>query len=146
VEANVDHVVLWVEDPARAVAFYRDVIGLEPLRVAEYEAGKAPFPSVRLSAQSVIDLMPKAMAITVNAVGRQHGLTIDAAGSPTHHLCLAVSREDFEALRERLVANGISASFGLKEAFGARGSAVESFYFPDPDQNVLEARYYMPDH
>ena len=30
----------------------------------------------------------------------------------------------------------------MKSSFGARGLAPHTFYFGDPDGNVLEARYY----
>jgi hypothetical protein len=30
----------------------------------------------------------------------------------------------------------------MEKSFGARGLAPETFYFPDPDGNVIEARYY----
>ena len=33
-------------------------------------------------------------------------------------------------------------SFAMKESFGARGQAPDAFYFHDPDQNIIEARYY----
>ena len=40
----------------RSLSFYEQVVGLEPLRVEEFKAKKAAFPSVRLSPRSVIDL------------------------------------------------------------------------------------------
>jgi glyoxylase I family protein len=144
-EADIDHIVLWCEDPLRSVAFYRDVVGFEPLRLAEYEAKAAPFPSVRLSPRAVIDLMARRMAPRINEMARGIGVTGDAAGHPHNHVCLAMSREDYEALRARLTAAGVDTSFGLKEAFGARGGAASTFYFSDPDGNILEARYYGPE-
>jgi hypothetical protein len=30
----------------------------------------------------------------------------------------------------------------MQQSFGARGLAPEAFYFKDPDNNVIEARYY----
>jgi glyoxylase I family protein len=142
VQAEIDHVVLWVEDPLRAVAFYRDVVGFEALRVAEYEAKSVPFPSVRVSPRSVIDFAPRRMAAPVNGMARKAGLTNDAAGHCLNHLCLAMSRGDFDALRARLRAAGVDSSFTLTDAFGARGKAPDTFYFADPDGNVVEARYY----
>ena len=40
-EMEIDHVVLWVGDPKRALEFYVDVIGLEALRAQDFEDGKA---------------------------------------------------------------------------------------------------------
>jgi glyoxylase I family protein len=47
-----------------------------------------------------------------------------------------------EALRKRLADNGVSASTVMTNSFGARGLAPEAFYFRDPDNNVIEARFY----
>lgn len=144
-QADIDHVVLWVEDPLTALAFYRDVVGLEGLRAEAFEASQAPFPSVRLSARSILDLMPKTMAPLVSGFGRQAGLSVDTAGFTVNHLCLSMSRDDYQALRERLEAAGHSTGFGLKSSFGARGTAPETFYFHDLDGNVIEARWYDED-
>nr|WP_285710496.1 VOC family protein [Microtetraspora sp. NBRC 16547] len=40
-----DHLVLNVRDVERALGFYCGLLGLEPVRVAEWRAGDAPFPS-----------------------------------------------------------------------------------------------------
>ena len=54
----MDHIVLNVPDIDRSLAFYIDVLGLEPERLEEFRQGKVPFPSVRVSAETVIDLFP----------------------------------------------------------------------------------------
>ena len=59
---RLDHVVLWTKDPRAAVDFYMRVVGLDPVRFSEFEAGEAPFPSVRVCADSIIDLVPLEMA------------------------------------------------------------------------------------
>lgn len=46
---RLDHVVLWVQDPAVAMDFYTRVVGLQPVRFDEFLTGDAPFPSVRVS-------------------------------------------------------------------------------------------------
>lgn len=55
---RLDHVVLWTRNPRVSMDFYTRVVGLEPVRFAEFDAGEAPFPSVRICADSIIDLMP----------------------------------------------------------------------------------------
>ena len=45
---RLDHIVLWVSDPVAAAHFYEKAVGLEPVRLAEFAAGEAPFPSVRV--------------------------------------------------------------------------------------------------
>jgi hypothetical protein len=85
--------------------------------------------------------MPRAMSTHLNGMGRKVGLTFDAAGHPVHHVCLALAKSDFEALRARVETSG-ARSFVMKESFGARGQAPEAFYFHDLDQNIIEARHY----
>jgi catechol 2,3-dioxygenase-like lactoylglutathione lyase family enzyme len=132
---QLDHVVLWVEDPLRSVGFYQEVVGLTGVRVDEFRAGAAPFPSVRVSPDTLLDLMARAAAPFVI------GLTGGEAGFPVNHVCLAMSREDYHRLAARLDERGIAKKV-MARNFGARGVAPESFYFRDPDGNVLEARYY----
>ena len=45
-------------DINRSLAFYMDVLGLEPERLDEFRRGEVRFPSVRISADTVIDLFP----------------------------------------------------------------------------------------
>ncbi|WP_156686350.1 VOC family protein [Mycobacterium sp. Marseille-P9652] len=135
---RLDHVVLWTRDPRASMDFYTRVVGLEPVRFTEYEAGEAPFPSVRVCEDSIIDLMP------VDSVGSTESLTNAAgsAGHPVNHVCLALSRSEFDALDRRLQAEGVNTGARLHRSYGARGRAPEAFYFADPDGNVVEARYY----
>ncbi len=137
-DARIDHIVFWVDDPQRSVAFYEQVLSAPGERVAEFIAGDAPFPSVRISAETIIDLMPRAMAAAVDAVTGADS----SAGHRVNHLCLAMSAADYAALSARLEERGIARSGQTRQSFGARGPAAESFYFADLDGNVLEARYY----
>jgi catechol 2,3-dioxygenase-like lactoylglutathione lyase family enzyme len=54
----MDHIVLNVPDINRSLAFYMDVLGLEPERLDQVRRGEITFPSVRVSADTVIDLFP----------------------------------------------------------------------------------------
>jgi glyoxylase I family protein len=134
---RIDHIVLWVEDPLRSLAFYEQVVGLEGVRVEEFRAGRAPFPSVRVSADAIIDLMARTAAPAVDAISAHPG----AAGHPVNHLCLSMSAADVAALRERLAAADIAIAGEMERSFGAQGYG-RAFYFGDPDGNVLEARCY----
>ncbi|EHB53695.1 Glyoxalase/bleomycin resistance protein/dioxygenase [Mycolicibacterium rhodesiae JS60] len=126
---RLDHVVLWVKDPAAAMDFYTRVVGLAPVRFEEFAAGEAPFPSVRVSEDSIIDL-----ALIDTAAG--------SAGHRVNHVCVAMTKTEYDALDQRLQAEGIDTSDRLAPTFGARGWGPEGMYFPDPDGNVIEARYY----
>jgi extradiol dioxygenase family protein len=110
--------------------FYSRVVGLAPVRFDEFKTGEAPFPSVRVSEDSIIDLMPTQMATDVSA------------GHPVNHVCLALSKPEWDALDRRLQAAGVDTGKRLRQSFGAQGWSPETYYFADPDGNVLEARYY----
>lgn len=135
---RLDHVVLWVRDPVAAVGFYEKVLGLEPLRVAEFTAGEAAFPSVRLNEETIFDLAPLTLAERMNVVPGAD----KSAGHPVNHVCLSLPEAGFEALRARLAERGTPVSDISQHAFGARGRARRSFYFRDPDGNIFEARHY----
>jgi catechol 2,3-dioxygenase-like lactoylglutathione lyase family enzyme len=135
---QLDHVVLWVEDPLRSVAWYAEVLGFEGVRVDEFRAKTVPFPSVRINATTIIDLAPRAIAPAVNAIPGAAG----TAGHPTNHVCLAMSAAELDALTEKLRALGTPGGHVQRDATGAQGIAPRAFYFRDPDGNVLEARTY----
>jgi catechol 2,3-dioxygenase-like lactoylglutathione lyase family enzyme len=137
-DATLDHVVLWTEDPLRAVTFYTEVLGFAPVRVEEFRSGAAPFPSVRVSDRTILDLMARVAAPVVDAMAGAPA----SAGHPVNHVCFAMSERDFEALRTRLDRAGIATSSTMEQSFGAQGLAPRAFYFRDPDGNVLEARHY----
>lgn len=137
---RIDHIVFWVADPLRSVEFYERVLLAKGERVDEFEAGKAPFPSVRISDDAIIDLMPMKAAAMLNALPGAAG----SAGNKVNHVCLAMTRAECTELRGRLEAEGIAIPITMKDSFGARGRAPEAFYFADPDGNVLEARWYQP--
>jgi catechol 2,3-dioxygenase-like lactoylglutathione lyase family enzyme len=139
---HVDHVVLWVADARRSIEFFEKVVGLEGVRVEEFLAGKVGFASVRLSTDTILDLMPDAMAARLNEMGAKVSPAVaTSAGHRVHHVCLAMSRAEHDALRARIEASG-GKTIQMKDQFGARGHAPEAFYFHDPDGNVFEARHY----
>jgi catechol 2,3-dioxygenase-like lactoylglutathione lyase family enzyme len=135
---DLDHVVIWVDDPLKSLAFYVDVVGFQPVRAEEYRAGEAPFPSVRINATSIIDLTARDTAADVDTMTK----TSATAGFPVNHVCVSVSKEEYEALDARLTAYGVDTSSRRVVTYGARGNAPHAFYFRDPDNNVIEARYY----
>ena len=137
--ASIDHVVLWSDDPVRAVEFYTRVVGLTPVRFDEFRAGTAPFPSVRVSDASIIDVMARVAAPMVDAISGGDA----SAGHRVNHVCLAMSETEFTDLRARLEKHGVPVSSFAEQSFGARGLAPKAFYFRDPDGNIVEARYYV---
>ncbi|GHC65924.1 VOC family protein [Streptomyces cinnamoneus] len=119
-----DHLVLNVSDIERSLAFYTGPLGLEPVRVEEWRAGKVSFPSVRVSPTMIIDLF-----------ARERG------ESNVDHICLVVEPLDWQ----EVVASGtFEVVDGPGPRFGARGTA-ESLYVLDPDGNTVELRWYPQD-
>lgn len=119
-----DHLVLRVQDVERSLAFYLTELGLEPVRVEQWRRGEAPFPSVRLAAESIIDLIPSP---------EEH-----SGSGNVDHFCLVVEPTDWDAV----VASGqFEIVDGPATRYGAQGNG-RSLYIRDPDHNVVELRYY----
>ncbi|PZF93611.1 VOC family virulence protein [Micromonospora deserti] len=119
-----DHLVLNVSDVERALGFYCGQLGLAPVRVDEWRAGTVPFPSVRVSPETIIDLI--------------HG---ERGGANVDHFCLVVAPLDWQ----RVIDSGaFTVLEGPVGRFGARGSAT-SVYVRDPDGNSVELRWYPQD-
>ncbi|KAA6223736.1 VOC family virulence protein [Streptomyces albofaciens JCM 4342] len=119
-----DHLVLNVADAERALRFYCGPLGLEPVRVEEWRAGKVPFPSVRVSPTTIIDLLEG-----------------DRGGSNVDHICLVVEPLDWQEVIDSGVLTVVD---GPGRRFGARGDA-QSVYVKDPDGNTVELRWYPQD-
>ena len=54
---GLDHIVVNVADTRRSMAWYCDELGLEPLRLDEWERGEVSFPSLRIDGSTIIDLL-----------------------------------------------------------------------------------------
>jgi catechol 2,3-dioxygenase-like lactoylglutathione lyase family enzyme len=121
---SLDHLVLRCVDVEVTLAWYVEELGLEPLRVDEWRAGDAPFPSVRIDESTIIDLL---------------GAADDAAESGRlDHYCIVVEPVDLD----ELAASGrFDVVDGPGERFGARGHG-RSLYVRDPDGAVVELRHY----
>jgi catechol 2,3-dioxygenase-like lactoylglutathione lyase family enzyme len=132
-ECGMDHIVLNVEDDEKMIAFYTEVLQLEAERLEEYHKGDAPFPSVRLNRETIIDLFPKKLwqEVTINIGGRNN----------LNHFCIVLAKEVWEELLERLRSHSVEIEEGPIPRWGAAGNGT-SIYFRDPEQNLIEARYY----
>ncbi|MFJ8181932.1 VOC family protein [Streptomyces sp. NPDC096105] len=135
---RLDHIVLWVDDPIAAAQFYEKAVGLEPVRLTDFAAGEAPFPSVRVSEETILGLMPRSEADRMTMLPG----AADSSGHPVNHVCLSLAADAFDALLCRLQEQSVPVSDIAHDSFGARGQARRSFYFRDPDGNIFEARHY----
>jgi len=129
----MDHIVLNIRNEERMIVFYTEVLKLESERLEEYRSGNVPFPSVRLNPDTIIDLFPKQMWIENETPGQGH--------MNLNHLCLTISHESWDSLHKRLTSNHIQIEDGPVSRWGAHGIGT-SIYFRDPDENLVEARYY----
>lgn len=120
---GLDHLVLVVADVERSLAWWVDEVGGAPVRVEEWRAGEVFFPSVRLSPESIIDLIP----------GERGGQNVD-------HLCVVVEPVDLQAVKD---SGRFEVVDGPATRYGAQGDGT-SLYVKDPDGNTVELRYYGP--
>ena len=128
----MDHIVLNVPDINRSLAFYMDVLGLEGERLDEFRRGEVRFPSVRISADTVIDLFPmKPGEALADGPGLQN----------LNHFTMVVEASDFAAFQKHLADHGVRIDDGPGRRWGARGHG-QSVYFRDPDGNRIEVRCY----
>ena len=132
-ECIMDHIVLNVEDEEKMISFYAEVLQMPPERLQEYYAGQVPFPSVRLNADTIIDLFPKKMW--------HKSAHVDQGRKNLNHFCISMAKQEWDSLFKRLKANNVNIEEGPVLRWGARGNGT-SIYFRDPEGNLIEARYY----
>jgi catechol 2,3-dioxygenase-like lactoylglutathione lyase family enzyme len=118
---DFDHLVLHCRDIETTLAWYQDNLGLAPVRAEEWRSGTIFFPSLRVNAHTIIDLLPG-----------------DTPDGRLDHICLVVEPLDLEAL----AASGrFDVLDGPDQRYGARGDGT-SLYVRDPDGLTVELRYY----
>jgi len=125
---GLDHIGLRVRDVESSLSFYAGVLGLESERVDEWRNGEVTFPSVRLNSSTLIDLFA--------APDVREPTTINQ-----DHFCLEIKPIDLEHLKTRCTKLGIGIHDGPGTRWGARGDGT-SLYIYDPDQNVVELKFY----
>lgn len=118
---GLDHIVINCRDVEKSLAFYCGTLGLAGVRVDEWRRAEVPFPSARVDASTIIDLL--------------HG---EPTGENMNHFCLTVDPMDFAALAS---SGTFEVVDGPATRFGAQGDGT-SLYVRDPDANVVELRYY----
>ena len=117
---GLDHIVLRCADIEKSLAFYCDKLGLEAERVDAWRDNQAPFPSVRLTPTTIIDLFG----------GGPDGTNLD-------HFCLMIEPDR----PRRSSPSSFPDVRRGDHLFGAQGYA-SSLYVHDPDGNTIELRSY----
>ncbi len=131
----MDHIVLNVHDMETVLDFYINVLGLKGERLEAFREGKVPFPSVRISADTLIDLFP--VETPLPGPG-------DAQPAHLNHFCLVVAKADMPKIMAQLQTVGVEIEEGPVTRWGAHGNGM-SIYFLDPEGRRIEIRYYEPE-
>lgn len=117
---GIDHVVLNVADGERAMRWYVERLGLQPVRYDEWKAGSAPFLSLRLDDTTIIDL-----------------LETERTGENVNHIALWVDGD----LDELLANDDVEVIRTFDSLFGAQGFGP-AVYIRDLDGNQIELKRY----
>jgi len=121
---RIDHIVLTCHDVERTVAFYQQVLGMEPVTFAGGRRGLA-FGRQKFNLhQAGREFDPKALMPAPGAID----------------LCL-ITLTPLADVQEHLKANGVAIIEGPVQKTGATGP-IQSVYFRDPDGNLIEVSNY----
>lgn len=123
--AGVIETALYVDELTRAIAFYRDILGLAALnqdtRFAAFDVG----------GRSVLLLFKR--GATLETVHLPGGTIPPHDGHGPLHIAFAVTTDELQAWETRLVEQGVAI-----EARTAWPRGGHSIYFRDPDNHLLE--------
>ena len=131
---QLDHIILPVNDRAKAIDFYTRILGLK------HEGEREPFSVIRVTPEFQIQLAPW---------GTKGG----------EHLAFAMSRAEFDAVFGRIVENGIEygdkfdtvgnmqgpgdeTAESIRSAGGGARGPGKALYFFDPSRHLIEIRHY----
>ena len=103
-------------------------------RLEDYRAENEPFPSIRINHHTVIDLFPKKLW--------EQDISMGQGFRNLNHVCLSLTKKDWEDLRGRLRAHTMAISEGPVQRWGARGSGT-SIYVTDPEGNDQAEKWFL---
>ena len=123
--AELDHLILPVNDAAESVAFFTSVLGFGD------DGEQPPFSVVRVSPTFTLQLAP---------CGTEGNV----------HLAFAMPRVEFDAALARVRAAGLPFGDSFHDADNGRGPGDEpgaqgpgkAVYLLDPNRHLIELRYY----
>lgn len=118
--------ILYVDDLPRAVAFYRDELGFNPMI-----GDPARFQSFDVGGRQVLLLFKRGGTLAPTHV--PGGVIPPHDGTGPHHIGFAVTEAAYDQWLKRLPARGIPIE---SETAWERGG--RSLYFRDPDGHLLE--------
>ncbi|MBI2517951.1 MAG: VOC family protein [Opitutae bacterium] len=118
--------ILYVDDLPRAVAFYRDVLGLTPMT-----GDPVRFQAFKIGGRQALLLFKRGSTLEPTTV--PGGVIPPHDGHGPQHIGFAVTHEAYDAWLARLRARAIAVE---SETHWPRGG--RSLYFRDPDGHLLE--------
>ncbi len=119
-------IVIWAHDMDKALRFYSDVLGLEPMFPPDVRGAvflKAGEPAVSCPQQIVLVPLPAGAPAFPG----------DRTQRVMHHLGVEVAAENFDSERERLEGLGYEVRLGEHPFLPLKG-----MYIDDPDGNEVE--------
>lgn len=123
--------VLYVDDLARSIHFYKDLFGFEKEIVDDLIC------VLRVPNRQALILFPKRIANepgrTSSPVGTVEGTIPPHGGSGRLHVAFAIAESDLELWEQRLASRNIPVD---SKVHWKRGGW--SLYFRDPDEHLLE--------
>jgi len=128
---SLDHLVINVSDVARAVEWYRKVLGME-VKIFDPGQGKPPRTSLMFGNQK-INVRPR-------DADKVEWFTADHETAGSDDLCFLTSSTPDEVVAH-LKACGVAIAEGPVKKQGARG-ALRSVYCRDPDGSLIEISSY----
>lgn len=123
---GIAETILYVDDLARAVTFYQDVLGLPVIAGDGHR-----FAGLNPGGRQVLLLFKRGGTLTPTPVSG--GVIPPHDGHGPHHLGFAITHESYAPWKEKLRSAGIAIE---GEAQWARGG--RSVYFRDPDGHLVE--------
>ena len=116
---------LYVEDMARSVAFFRDILMLSPMlegdRLTAFDAGRLGVLLVFKRGASAADMRSS------------NGIVAGHHGSGPLHMAFAIAEDSYDEWHRHLADAGVKIRGEMNWQRGGR-----SLYFEDPDGHVLE--------
>ena len=123
---HLAEIVLWVRDMERALAFYRDLFGLEQISPPE-------LPNRFLRAGPGEGAVPE-MIVLVPHPEPEGTFPGEKPARPLHHLAFNVAASAYDDLERRCRESGLEVRGGRHPVL----AGVRTFYVDDPDGNEVE--------
>jgi catechol 2,3-dioxygenase-like lactoylglutathione lyase family enzyme len=123
---HLAEIVLWVHDMDRALAFYRDLFGLQVISPPEV-------PNRFLRAGPGDGSVPE-MIVLVPHPDPGGAFPADRPQRPLHHMAFNVAADRYDDLLQRCREAGLEVRGGVHPVL----KGVRTFYVDDPDGNECE--------